>query len=395
MEANKVKIEETTGSKIPGEIRNEVPSSVGSMPVLGGDTLGGPRASAALQCELPHMLIGGVGSQAPHIPVDSESSCGIDWIAGSFPIEVFDLVVEYLEAIYTITPEYLDKGRYVYDQRITFEPYGCNVYYDSTKERADRLHNGKFSVEITGSGLQEFTANGLYKIIYDFIMTFRGKLSRVDLCYDDYKRRMTPSEIAEFAMEGLYTRFRTHTHLAKKKRNGDLLSDTLYFGSRGSGSGKYLRIYDKYLESKGKVDCIRYEIQFERDKARAVGIKLATAGSLEEFALLIGGLIAGSIDFIERKDKNIHRNDRLEWWSVIVSLLGECVLRNPKRVATIEKSVDFIVRIGSTIAMVKHALGDDDFMEFLEEITAIEEDSLPDRHKRLLDNYRALQEVPF
>lgn len=345
--------------------------------------------------ELPHMLIGGSDSQSGHFPVDSESECGIDWISCSFPIELFGQVVDYMQKIYNLDPEYHDHGRYFYDARVKFDPHGCQIYYDSTKERADRLHNGRFAMEISGTGLQQFTADGLYRLVYDLIMTYRGQFSRIDLCWDDYKRRITPLEIAEFANEGLFTGFRSQIHLCKRKRNGEVLSDTINFGSRGSGTGKFLRIYDKYLESGGKVDCIRYEVQFSKNRSKAIGIKLATCGTLEEFAMHISGLIGGSIDFIERKDKNLDRANRLDWWEAIVNIMGSCVLRNPKRVETVEKSVEFIERLSATLAMVKHAKGDREFIDFIQEVTAMEESELPDRHKRLLEHYRIVEEVPF
>ncbi len=384
------------------EITAERGSSETFSLVSGGNTkLAGPRASAAGWLgELPHMLIGGVDSQTPHIPVCNESSCGVDWLTASIPDDQINEVVSYLKEIYEVVPEEIDRGRYFYDTRVEFNPYSCTLYIDSTSERSDRLHKGRFCLEITGSGLQKFTANGVYKLIYDVVLRFRGQISRIDLCYDDFSRRIRPFEIAALADDGNYTGFRTHLHMCKRSSRGEIVSDTLYFGSRTTGTGKMLRIYDKYLESGGKQDSIRYEVQFGKDKAKRVGQKLSICGSIEEFAALIMGLICGVIDFIDKKDKNLDRNKRLDWWQSIVDYMGEVKLSNPVRIQTVEKSVQFIERISATLSMIKCAFSSDEFLEFIEDVCGIGENELPERHKKLLDHYRLLDlqendEVPF
>lgn len=118
-----------------------------------------------------------------------------------------------------------------------------------------------------------------------------------------------------------------HEPRQPRKRNGELKGDTLYFGGRGkNGGGKYLRIYNKTLESKGVVDSVHWECECSKKKAQHAFFKLSQCA----FASLLVGLIGGCIDFVERKDKNLGRATRFEWWQSIVDLLGRVVLRNAK-----------------------------------------------------------------
>ena len=325
--------------------------------------------------------------------------CGCDWIAGSIPMEKFESFRAFLNDLYQIEPDVQEKSIQLYDSFLNYHPFGCSVYFDSSEDRCKRLHGGRFAVRFSGSGLAMFTANGLYKLFYELIYNYWCTLTRVDLNYDDFSKRKMPYEIAEVANQGNYSGYKRHEHRCPRKRSGEILGDTLYFGRRGKlGSGRFLRIYDKNLESKGEVDCVRYEVEFTKEKAQKIGFRLASAKSVDEMAGIICALIGGSINFIQRKGKNLNRATRMEWWQGIVDLLGSIQLRNPVRVQTIEKSKRHYERTSASLAMLRLAYGEAEFMGWLMDLLDVEEDDLPDRHKRLLEAYRVgenLDEVPF
>lgn len=96
------------------------------------------------------------------------------------------------------------------------------------------------------------------------------RFTRIDLCYDDYNKRITPFQWNELASLGqVECKARSRSYIASCHQKGD----TVYFGKRSGG--RMLRIYDKAYESKGEVDAIRYEFEFKRDYAIAMSESIA------------------------------------------------------------------------------------------------------------------------
>lgn len=356
------------------------------------------RAPRAVLGEQPHMLIGGVNSHTLHIPIADgvEGSCGIDWLAGSLPVEKIDAVMEFLENLYGIAPDVTEKNIQLYDRLASFDPFGCRVFFDSTEKRCKSLHRGRFAVQFSGGGLQQFTANGLWKLLGHLVNDFWFKGTRIDINYDDFTKRILPHQIAEMANEGGYTGYRVHQHLCSRSRSGKVLGDTLYFGKRGkNGSGKFLRIYDKFLESDGEVDCVRYEVEFSKERARLICLHLGMCSTVEDMAGNICGLVGGSIDFIVRNGKNLDRSDRVQWWADILSVLGEVVLRNPVRVETVEKTIRYVERLKASISLARLSMGDPDFYAFMGDLSSMPKEELPKSHRRRLEVFQWETEVPF
>ena len=91
------------------------------------------------------------------------------------------------------------------------------------------------------------------------------RFTRIDLCYDDFNKRITPFEWDNMAKSGrVECKARSRSYIASCFKKGD----TVYFGRRSGG--RMLRIYDKSYESKGVIDSIRYEFEFKRDYAIAI-----------------------------------------------------------------------------------------------------------------------------
>ncbi len=151
--------------------------------------------------------------------------------------------------------------------------------------------------------------------------------TRVDCKADDFAR-VVPLELVHAAAEaGNFVHFRrTEARRPSKFVGGamELLGDSRLFGRRGGdGSGAFVRVYDKLLESKGEIDCIRWEVEFCSDRARLIGRMLADCDDVAALEKTIGELIGGHIDFRERGDeRHVDRRVRLAWWATFLEELG-------------------------------------------------------------------------
>ena len=111
------------------------------------------------------------------------------------------------------------------------------------------------------------------------------RITRLDICYDDYEKMFTPQDFVRFDVEGrIRTNTRTFGYLKSRQNEGH----TVYIGKRGSE--RYLRIYDKNYESGGKINAIRYEFELRRDYVREIARMIRNC-EFFTFADLIGSFI--------------------------------------------------------------------------------------------------------
>ena len=148
-----------------------------------------------------------------------------------------------------------------------------------------------------------------------------------------------------------------------------MLGDTVYFGTRGKdGAGKFLRCYDKELQSDGEVDSVRWEVEFSKERANKVFFALAMSLNITDFATNIAMFIGGSIDFIERHGKKLDTADRLAFWEQILDALGAATVRNPKADQSIETSMEWVeTSVSPSLEKIRRAIGDDVYYEWLQE----------------------------
>lgn len=110
-----------------------------------------------------------------------------------------------------------------------------------------------------------------------------GRVSRIDICYDDYAKRFTPRQLAGYYLEGKICSPASYCKLIASRQSG---SDTFYLGKRSAE--RMLRVYDKNAESDGEINAIRWEFQFRKDKANYVAMSIADSGEFSFQAELLG-----------------------------------------------------------------------------------------------------------
>ena len=314
----------------------------------------------------PPYLLGGDNCQKKKFECENFSgSVGIDWLQGTVPIEKAALLFDYFSEMCGGKPEIFKWGRFRYDRHCEWHPYGITIYWDVDSE--NRLsHRNRIAIQLTGQSLNAFGADELFQLFRDLNETFEFNATRLDTCFNDFEKIKMPHEVAKIAEQSNFTGFKCWEPKQKRRVSGEFLNDGIYFGQRGkNGSGRYLRCYDKALESKGEMDCVRWEVEFTKQTAKTVFEKLCSAPNLETFAGMIGMIIGGSIDFVNRKGTHLDRMQRLDWWQRIIDILGCVKLRNPQRIKSIDKTKEWLeTSVAASIKKVQVADGADNFEEW-------------------------------
>lgn len=311
----------------------------------------------------------------------------IDWLQGTFPSRYFDKVIFFVT-------KFLDKGE--------FEELHKGLRYF---ERAFRhssgaiLGLGKMNLvggadlaylELSGSVLGIYKQSRLRKLMRILRKKFNFKCTRIDLCIDDFSRSLNIYQIKRATDKLHYVGFGDTVKFIEFGRKGSR-GLSISFGRRGSsGGGKYLVIYDKGLESKGKIDSIRVELScYDRYAVQ----------SFDQFCDLpylcwgdiILGWISGAIDFRRRKDKDDTdpgRRPRLPWWKKFVS---DAVPLKPSfeyKPDSLERIKNwFHSQIAPSLCVLMNGLGKEDvknFWDFFWEVVIDGESRLKDKHRYLI-----------
>jgi|GEM_PF-6482248 len=364
-----------------------VGSALASVADAQADARGGSR---------PPCLIGGVNS---HIPLSQlHGELGIDWLSGSFPSEYVD-AVSLLLVRHFGTAEILDYGFYGYDKSYVYHPFEARLFYDSSDVRAIQRHNNRAVIQLPGSALSSISSHDLRDLIADLVLNYSFRCTRIDICFDDFDRVITPRQLAAVCEADNFTGYRVWEHKAPRKRGGVWLGDSVNFGLRGqSGSGKYLRVYDKDLQSDGEINSVRWEVEFSKEKALLVCSRLAFSESYDGWCALLGSLLGGSIDFVDRADKaekNLPRLSRLDFWERIVNALGSFRIRSERPVKTVEGVDAWVKRsVASSLKMLRSAYGCDAFDEWLGNV--LQDAVLSVRHSKIVYEFKRQSDgVPF
>lgn len=174
--------------------------------------------------------------------------------------------------------------------------------------RYDDDNNGKgVNVEIPSHGLETFFS------LFDGISTVRDMFvllhdrcclpSRIDCCFDDYNKVYRPVYYYKKFLSGaMVTRMRQ----VKMVHSGsDIDNTTFYLGDRRK---KMIRIYDKFKESDGLFDCVRYEI--EMHSKSACGFFFHIIDSDQDETVVFGDLL---LDIFRICHINVNDSDKSRW----------------------------------------------------------------------------------
>lgn len=208
----------------------------------------------------------------------------LDWLGFTFKptpenfsdFDLYNLSVGYdngnlLDAFYSLFPEIHDFILSCSEDLIKFRPGNhyqvaidaCDYFCISFDESSHALDKG-LNIQVPSHGLEKFFEimkidfNDSKKAVYNMVHLLYDRccqLSRIDLCLDDYTKMFRPHDYEAWFTQGIIS----HNFSSRAFFHSSNGAETLYFGKMRSD--KFLRIYDKFLESNGKIDSVRYEFE--------------------------------------------------------------------------------------------------------------------------------------
>ena len=228
-----------------------------------------------------------------------------------------------------------------------------------------------------------------------YVRPYVHSVSRLDCYCDDYSRALADLRPLMVAArnDGNATGFQKIEWRISSPCAG-FEETTLYLGSRESCH--FYRIYDKDERS-------RMEVELHDHKAlQAFSLWLDAFGCRGSAGFGDGtmqsaftSIVFSHIDFIDKKDKNLNRNERLPWWQAFLDLVGACRIRFNRDLptATIEGTKTWIQRqVETSLCMLRSAMGYAEYHNWMSLIMESGEARLSRIHASLISNYRQVTE---
>ena len=261
----------------------------------------------------------------------------LDWLSVTFPVSHRDDVMGFLRA-YLGDWKLRDYGLATYRVSAVCELGGVCAWSEGRSEAY---------LALPASCLEKIPREQHLFVCATLRSDFGAKSTRLDVATDDVERAV-PLELVHAAAEAYnFLGFRlTDSH--RPKECGVLVGDSRTFGRVGkNGSGKYLIVYDKGLESGGLEDFIRWEARFYKDVAGVVFENLCDSDSMEEFDRKLGRAWGGVIDFrVRTDDAHSERWARVDWWQRVLDETGRVVYRLERSTPPLQR---FCEHVGRTV----------------------------------------------
>ena len=151
-------------------------------------------------------------------------------------------------------------------RRSLIGPANARLYFDP--------RNGSdFNLSLSGKACQRAGTERLQTFFPSFVDA-GAKARRVDLALDDYEKRITPARfLEELRGPNKVTHSRKALTISGVVIGEFDTGETVYLGA--PKSARRLRVYDKWFESGGLIDAIRWELQERKRAAEKAAYDLA------------------------------------------------------------------------------------------------------------------------
>ena len=191
-----------------------------------------------------------------------ENALLYDWLTVSFKdVDFQDLI--YFLGLHE-KPWRERSTRLFYEKRIEFD--GISVHYSS---EFDVTHNKGCCLEMSGQGCRDFEtfSDCSWSELFDFIKATDGRITRIDIAYDDFSGVLDIPVMASFARQFWFTSRSQKIRIMEESEDGepDHMGYSVCHGSKSSDL--FIRCYDKRVE-KHAWDIphwVRFEVQLRND----------------------------------------------------------------------------------------------------------------------------------
>lgn len=220
-------------------------------------------------------------------------------------------------------------ARMFYNTALTLSNY-VNVYYNDPKKTKIKGSSDTVTYLFTGQGcidLLDRLSNNV-PALFQLILGNGGKVTRLDIAYDDFQGLLDFNVIIDKLTKGHYVSSKKSYNIVRgADAKGRQKSLTIYVGSaRSSGSkgNHYLRMYDKYAQSIEKKVVLpndikeagiwqRYEISYSKAKANEIAEKIAEGETVD---YLYKTTLRNIIEFLSPRKTSQGKNyeNKAEWY---------------------------------------------------------------------------------
>lgn len=320
-----------------------------------------------------------------------------DWLTVSFSDMTFSEVIDMLGMQGKSWADQQSGSRLRYGQRLAFD--GISIHYT---EEHDTKHNAGCCLEMSGQGCRDYESfgSGDWIQLLDLVAENHGKVTRLDIAYDDFSGVLPIDIIADQARAGLFTsRLQRCQVFYDWQQHGerDKCGLTIQHGSRSSDC--CIRIYDKRAERSAWAECehwVRCELQLRAGCGQGFLDRLSEVGDLGR---TFSGVLQQYLTYrCKSDDSNLRRVPASPWWLRFIQAAEALRIHEVKGVEYNKKRLlDHLDRNHNCIktAILMQGLG-----EFVASAFGHTE-PLPEKYKRVIQSEQngdeilaILQEVP-
>lgn len=368
------------------------------------------------------------GVEMPPTPLDLRST--IHWIQGTGSLslpgsEPFALLESFLDFVFGhFLDDYVLQPGKGYNPGRYFEHSGYSLAGGRFAWNDDKSGRIDFWLSLPGSLLDriplqaKFPQSDLVGLIAGLSNPdskyIKFKCTRIDVALDDYSLSFPVQSMAELIRccdsDGKLQHIaRVHQARIYESFGEDNKGITAYLGSAKSES--FLRYYDKSLESGGKENCNRFELQSRGYKAASLFSQLgeiihSVHYSDERFyhhlndcpvlprdldftvPQFLASHVVGFCDFVVSREAHLERCVRFDWWQRIIDSVGSINRISSKKVVhSILKSCDWILsQVAPTLSVLQDVFGIPEFQSKIVSWLADGKSRYDSKHEKLISN---------